>query len=255
MHRGEYSAAEIAQVGYVKKWSHSVYDGGTVKNYELKENPQVFIFDHTGKMVYDPVYGIDFERKAADFASEAPDWVLGDREFEVLETEARNIEKRNYLGTTLTDLQAKAESAEGKEKEEADYLLERLNAYASWIQGRAERKFEEGFPSEAEDLWREISKQFKDHEIGAKADEMQARFDGDEAWKNELLAEKMVRSFESSYYRIRPRESGGDPDKWERRYGRYVKQVEDRLETIREKYGETKVLARLKELAQRVGIG
>ncbi len=249
-----FSVAGIAQVPYVKKWPYPVYNKGTVNNYEMGGNPQIFIFDHSGKMVYDPKYGIDYERKVAKYASQAPDWLLGDREFEELSADARKVERRRDLGGLLTELSEKAQSGEGKEKEEAAYLVERIEWYAKWMNQRAEQKFADGFPSEAEEIYDDLEDQFRGHEIGEKAKEMVEKFRNDEAYRKELDAEKAIRRFERPYYRIKPKKEGDDPDRWERRYGRYIRQVKDQLERIGKDHSGTQVYERLKKLAARIGV-
>jgi hypothetical protein len=254
LHRGPEIPMELVRVARLKKWPYSIYTGGAVKGYELGGNPQPFIFNHEGKMIFDPKYGVDFMAKTSKFADEAPDWLVGAREFEHLDSEARAIESRRNMGSVLTDLEEKVKTAEGKEKEEAEYLLGRLTWYAEWLNKKAAQKIEDGLPSEALDTLDQIGKLFRGHEIGDKAEEEEKQRKADKDFKEELSAERAAENILKVFYRIQPKKDGEDSDKWAKRYGSFIKQSESKFKDLEKKYGSTKVFNRIKEIVADLGI-
>ncbi|MHC5040588.1 MAG: thioredoxin domain-containing protein, partial [Planctomycetota bacterium] len=147
MYRGAGTHGAIGRVARLKKWNFPVYNEGTVTGYELGANPQIFIFNYSGKMVFDPKYGVDPEKKAEKYSAEAPDWLVGDRKFEHLKAKAKTIASHRNLGKVMEDLEKTVSSASGKEKEEAEYLVGRLKGYAEWRTKKAVQKYEDGYPS------------------------------------------------------------------------------------------------------------
>jgi len=254
LHRGSETITEIVRIARLKKWPYSMYTGGSVNGYELGGNPQPFIFNHKGKMVFDPKYGVDFKAKTLKFAVDSPDWLVGAREFEHFGTEGRAIEGRRNLGSTLEALQEKVKSAEGKKKEEAEYLIGRLTSYAEWMNKKVAEKIEDGLPSGALDLLKEIGKLFKGHEVGTKAAEEEKQKKADKDYKNELSAERAGDSVLAVFYKVKPRKDGDDLDKWRKRYGRYYSKAESKFSALEKKYAGTKVVERIKAIVADMGI-
>ncbi|MHC4598331.1 MAG: hypothetical protein ACYS47_04940 [Planctomycetota bacterium] len=154
------------------------------------------------------------------------------------------------LGKIWTEIEAKAKESEGKEKEEAEYLIGRLKWYVGWLNAKAKGKIEDGRPSEAIEIYTNLTKLFRGHEAGDKAEETKGQLHADAGFKKELGAESYVKAIETAFYKIRPTREGEDMDKWTKRYWKYVKQVRSKVASMQEKYGNTKVFKRIQELTR-----
>jgi hypothetical protein len=250
MHKGTGAASQIARVARLKKWNFPVYNDGDVGNYERKANPQCFIFNHKGRLVFDPKYGVDPERSAGKYASEAPHWLLMGREFTDLSAKAKLVAKMRDLGKVWGEIGEIAKGAEGKQKEEADYLLGRLKWYSEWLDAKAKAKIEDGRPSEALDVYKEMATLFRGHEVATKAEDTKAKCEADGAFKKELAAEKQVKAIETAFYKVKPPREGESDDRWRKKYGKYIKQVRSKVASMEKKYADTKVFKRIHELTK-----
>ncbi len=100
--------------------------------------PRAFVFDHTGKEIYDGSPS-GAEEAAAKALKSAPALWLGGATFEKLKPLAAQVERKDKLGAAATSLRAKLEAPETDEvmKAEAQALLQIIEGYASGAKASA----------------------------------------------------------------------------------------------------------------------
>lgn len=254
MFRGEGSTGEISRLARLKKWTFSVYNTGTVENYTLQANPQVFLFDASGALVFKPTEGSKVERKATEAATAAPDWILGAFDYKIFVGETKSVAARKNLGATAAMLEDKLKDAQdGDEKTEATHLLGRLKWYAGRCEARWKRLLDDGRPTEALAALKQLGAEFKGHALGDQAAEAEKGLMSDPSFKSELGAEKQAKAIEDAFFKVKPRREGEDEKKWESKYGRAVKDIQTKLAALEKKFGETKVFARVRALVAEIG--
>lgn len=249
MHRGEGSEAEIAWLVAAKKWPFPVFKDGFVKDLALGANPQIVVFEASGKVAFAPSDSGDFTKVMNAKVAEAPDWLLGGGPFAKMAAQAKEVLARKNLGKVLTEAVEKSKSEDEKEKEEAEQIADRLKRYADGLAARATRWVEDGRPAEALEILKTLSEQFKDSDIGKKAAEDYAKQKDDEAFKKELEAEKLWKAIEPSFYKVVPPKKADDPEKWRVKNAGVLKPILDKLAALATKCGETKACAAYKKRA------
>jgi hypothetical protein len=159
----------------------------------------------------------------------------------------------HVFGDRLAAL-VKSQSADEKEKEEAEQIVERLKRYAGVLKARAKRWTEDGRPSEAQELLKTLSEQFKDSDVGKEAADQLAKDKEDEAFKKELEAENLWKGVEPAYYKIVPPKKGDEAEKWKGKNAGVLKPILDKFTALSGKYGETKACQAYKKRAAWMGV-
>ncbi len=254
MHRGMAKNVEIALVPFEKKWPFPVYSGGSVKGNDKNTNPQSFIFNSKGELVFDSRFETDTDKALLKAAAEAPDWLAGDKAISKLSAQQKAVLSRKDFGKTLLELEEKEKSEDAAEKEEAAYLAERLENYAEWLNAKAVQKLNDGKPTECLEVLKEISVLFKGHEIGKKAEDQSAEKKKDDAFKKELAAEGVAKTIEKTYFTIKPRQADEDGEKWKKRNARPFGQIKGSLETLKKTYSSTKVFQAVSGMVAELGL-
>ncbi len=254
MHRGSGRNLEIAQVAVDKKWPFPVYNGGVIKGNDRNTNPQSFIFDAKGDLVFDSRFESDTEKALAKFGAAAPDWLLGDKAIAKLTVQHKSILSRKDLGKTMVELAEKLKSEDAAEKEEAEFLSKRLEWYAGQLKARASQMLADGRPTETLAVLKEIAAQFKGHDIGKTAEDESAEKKNDAAFKKELAAESIGKNVEKAYLSVKPRKSDEDEEKWRKKNAKPLGQIKTCLDSLKKSYSDTRVFQVAAEMAAEFGV-
>ncbi len=236
------------------KIGFSWYSGGDVKGNKSNGIPMFFVFNPKGEVAWEGHDPSGMESAAEVELKNAPDWLAGPRQYEKLKAEARKVASRQGLGTVAKDLRKKAESADEKEKSEADELLGRLQKHAERLMKRAEEMAAEGDPLGAIEIWKSLAKDFKGDEIADNAAKAEKDKGADAAFKKELEAAKIFDQIEKAVEKMDLPGHGEDVDKWKKKNAAAVNGLVAAFKKIESKYPDTKVCARAREFMKILGV-
>ncbi|MHC4600085.1 MAG: hypothetical protein ACYS47_13870 [Planctomycetota bacterium] len=235
------------------KINYSIYGGGRVKGCDFSGIPKVFVFNWEGKLKWDGRH--DGMESAIDVnLMDAPDWLVGPRNYKAVKSEADKLRKRKSMGAATKALRKKAESDDPAEKEEAAELLARVLKYVARERARADACVEAGDPLKAQGIWKRLAKNFKGDEAGDAAAALEKEKKKDASFKRELAAAKIVAKMEAVADRIKPRRSGEARDKWRTKNAGMLGKILGLFKSLEKKYEDTKVYERARAMAKGLGL-
>jgi len=229
------------------------YNTGYVDFKGVDGTPTVFFFDAAGDLVHKGFFA-GHEKELEALLEKAPDWVTGPRDYVHVGAEAQKIRNRSALGSASHSLRVKAVSDNPAEKEEASFLLERLEKYAESLGKRARAKAACGYPRKSLDLWKGIARDFKGDRIGDEASRTEKGLSDDPSFQRELDALKRFRMLEKLASRLKARFRGQPVENWRKKNKVLLHQLRAAHIALAKKYGDTKVCARAGEFLNRLGV-
>ncbi len=125
------SEAEIKTLAKDKGAEFTIVSNGEYPRKQISGIPRAFVFDHTGKEIYDgnPA-GAEAAAATAVLAVPAI-WFPADATFTKLKAQADQALSRKNLGQLLTSLRSLSQSTDDAEKTEAASIVQVLEGYAS----------------------------------------------------------------------------------------------------------------------------
>jgi hypothetical protein len=218
----------------------------------IESTPHAFVFDWTGKMVYNGSILKAIERTVQAVMETTPDWLAGPRKYEKVLAELKWVLARKKLGAAANSLRKKSLSADPLEKEEALELLARLTKYAADLERRATSRLDAGEPVEARGIWKRLAKVFQGDEIGDQAASAEKERAKSKPFKAEMAAFKLLQVMEKTAEKIRALRPGQKVEKWRTKYAAPLRQVEALFRKMETDYHETRVYLKAQLLLVRV---
>ncbi len=165
----------------------SVIDNGQLPGSNVSGIPRCFLFSHDGKVLYDGApMGVDSALDAAMKAS--PGALVTGHDFTKLGREAAAIgAQKTNLAATLKSVRKAAEGDKPEAKEDADFLLGRVTAWASDLATRCNDDRTQD-PARCQETVNRMVGLLKGDECGAPFEALQDELKTDKAFQNELKA-------------------------------------------------------------------
>jgi len=232
--------------------NYANYSDSFVGDIYIEGTPHAFVFDWTGKMVYNGSSLKAIEKTVQAVMETTPDWLAGPREYEKVLAELKWVLARKKFGAAAKSLRVKSLSSDPLEKEEALELLGRLAKYAANLERRAESRLQAGEPVEARGIWKRLAKEFWGDEIGAKAASSEKKRAKSKPFKAEMAAWKLLQVMEQTAEKIRALRPGQKVQKWRAKYAAPLRQVEALYKKMETDYGETRVYLKAQLLLVRL---
>ena len=176
---------DVIQFLRQQKVNFTVTSGGDVPGDTANTIPRAFLFDSKGRLVE---RGLPSELKAkipALVASE-PHWLAAGRDYTKLKPVAESLKTAKSYGPILKKLDGEMKGS-GPAAEEAKYLSERILGHGkSKLEKAKAMEGEDPFP--AQQLYTDISLQWKGSEPGTEAAKRLKELKGDKEFQKELKA-------------------------------------------------------------------
>lgn len=144
--------------------------------------PQIYVFDHLGKMVYGGRDKGEAEAAVEKALVLAPNLYAGEGPFVKLKAVAAQIEKKASLGAAAAGLRKKLDSEDAGEKAEAETLLKVLTDYAAVRQEGIEALKSSDPEAALADL-KTLGKEFSGDVLGTEANEAASKLSADPEFK------------------------------------------------------------------------
>lgn len=210
VHSQDGTQDEVVAVCKGMKINYTVVNGGQVKDHPVSGLPHVIVFDSKGDLIFEGRVGE--EEKALETAcKEAPDYLVGDHPYAKLKSQAAQVAARKGLGKVLVELRKLAEGTDEASKQEAGWLMERLEPYGKALLAKA-KDAETVDPERALALYQQASSQFDGDAIGTEASEAMKRLKDDPVFKKEMEAARMLKGVKASIEKLKPCHSNAPLD-------------------------------------------
>lgn len=228
----------------------SVVDGGDLPGAQVNSIPRVFVFDHTGKLVFDgnPHDG-KFNVAVKKAAGASPGFLIAGREFEVFAADADRIARmRSSIADTLQRLRVVLADPQAKGHEEAEFLLDSVS---HWSDGQYQKIASD--PTADALATRDILKQMlsllQGDELGEKFVELDAKLRADAGFDAEVSAAKLLNQIEE-YVRAKGLASGALSA---RRRAPAERTVRSRIGQLIDRYPKTRAAKKAQALLDKLG--
>ena len=215
--------------------------------------PKVFVFDHTGAIVFDGHPGDKaMDRAIVAALKRRPHPLLGDVKYTVMKAAAAHV-VAGRLGRAWTACEAKRKDT-GRAGEESKLLLANLDRYASSLQKRTE-KYRTEDPARCLAVLKKLKTEFAGCEISTAADAKLKELAGDKAFQTELKAQQMYAPIAAAFGKVPPRPADPrDRVRWQARWAGGIRQIKARVDQLKEQYPDSRFSAEAeKKLAQLIG--
>lgn len=222
---------------------------GRPQGDESRGIPQAYLFDWTGKCVAEGHPG-QMDSKIAELMARAPHFLTAGRSFKSSSVQdvAKKLNKNKGFGKLVDELDKIAKKASGDEKQEAEFLKERLVGYGASELAKA--KTSEGENAvDALGAYKVVSKLFKGHDHGTAADKRLKELKKDKDFQKELKAAKILKGVEMAAGQIKSNVKLNHPAN-----RKPVATIVKGLKYLKKKYPESKAYAKAQELASSLGI-
>ena len=146
---------------------YSIVKTGNYSKKQFKGIPHVFVFDWTGKEIFEGKPA-EAEAAAVKALKSAPALWLGEASFDKLKALAAQVEKKDKLGPAAVAVRAKLASTDAAEKTEAETLLKVLEGYSAQVKASAAAQREENADLYLSTL-DALAKEFAGDALGAEA--------------------------------------------------------------------------------------
>ncbi len=225
-----------------QKVNYTVTDGGQIPGNPVSGIPAAFLFDSSGKLV-EKGSPTQLKAKAQELVASGPHWLAAGREYKKLRPFAEALKKSKAWGPILKKLESEAKKG-GEAEEEAKYLSERLLGYGG-------KRLEEAKALESEDafaaqqLYTEVSAQFKGFEPAKAADDRMKELKKDKDFQAELKASTIAAQIRAECDKLVANQGKIDPEYAPNK--RTAATVRQMAAVLRKKYPESRASARLVE--------
>lgn len=185
------------------KVNFTVTNNGHVEGRPFKGLPKVFLFDHTGQLIFDGRPDEGFDKLVKEALKNAPDWLLGGHTFNKLKTQAAAVSARKGLGKVLGECRKLSADPDPDIVTEAGWLVGALEPFGrSQLQEAKDAEADD--PARALDLYARVSALFTGDPIGTDAADAVTRLKADPRAQNETAAATAVAKIEKASEGFRP---------------------------------------------------
>jgi thiol-disulfide isomerase/thioredoxin len=215
----------------------TVIDGGHLPGSNVRGIPRAFVFDHEGRLVYtgSPTR---MDEAVAEAVSRSPGFLVAGRAFSALTTEARALGRmRGNLARTIGRIRAAAASDDPAEKEEAAFLLDRLETWSQRQWDRLERQRTDD-PAAALETAEQMRDRLRGDPLGERFDKAYDTMRSDPAVRDAVKAADLLARVIAVADEIG---LSTDPEacRANRRHHQRIRQVAAGLEMLERKYPQT----------------
>ena len=244
--RGEAKAQAMA-IARSRGANYTITSFCRVPEANFRGIPHVFVFDHTGRVVFEGhPFDKRMERAIVAALKRRPHPVLGDMKYTALRGAAAKV-KSGKLGEAWKECSVKKD-ADGQAGKEASYLLARLEAHAKRLAEKAER-CRTTSPARCVELLKKLQRLYAGTPYGRKAAEKLQALSAEKAFQAELKAEREYRAIARAAGRIPPCPSNqAARATWARRFGSAAKRIKARVGRLKKQYPDSQFAARAEML-------
>jgi len=251
--QGDKGEAKTEAIAIARKRgaSYTIMSRAHVPEANFRGIPHVFVFDHTGKVVYEG-HPMDkqMDRTIVAALKRRPHPILGEMKYRELRAAASEV-KAGRLGQAWK-LCAARKDAEGPAGEEARFLLGRLDRHAQRVLTRTEGCRKDS-PGECMEMLTELRKQYAGSPHGDAAAKRLEALGAEKEFQVDLKAERMLRPIERAVGKIPPRpDDRAAQSSWKRRYGSAARQIKGRVESMKKQYPDSQFTQKAEELLARL---
>lgn len=227
----------------------TVINHGDLTGANVSGIPHCFLFNHEGKLVYEGS-PFDLDAPVESAVKNSPGFLVAGRTYQKTQKQAAAIGalKSNLTGT-LKSLRTLAKGEDATAKEEADYLLGKLNDFSERNMGKITKARSEDPVAAGETLARMVQL-FGGDELGAPFEALVKELKSDKAFQAELKAAGILGDVRAQAAKIGLESSPEDA----KRNRQAMTQIAENLKALLKKFPDTKAASQATELAKRWGI-
>lgn len=199
---------EVRNVAQSRGVNYTITERGSVKGgNDFSGIPHCMIFDHTGKCIYrgSPEGREPLVMRAV---AEAPPWILEGKKLSKLSSMNAALRREANFGNVLHQAREKTASKDAATAEEANYIVDKLTAYARKQLDDAKAK-KDSAPGAAWTLMSRVAASFKGSEPGKEAAELVAELKKDKDFQAEVKVWPMLENLKALESQLKTPEGGG----------------------------------------------
>ncbi len=236
--------AEAVAIAIRQKVNYTILSKANVPGkMSFRGIPKVFVFDHTGAVVFDG-HPADkaMEQAIVGALKRRPHPLLGEMKYTAMRAVATDA-KAGRLGRAWKACEKKAD-AEGRAGEEAKYLLANLKRYADRQKRRAEKQQTEA-PAKCLATWQELNRRYVGTEIAEQAGSKLKELAADKAFQAELKAERAYHPISIAFGKVPTCPKDGKARTlWQARWGGAARQIKARVDALKKQYPDSHFAAK-----------
>jgi thiol-disulfide isomerase/thioredoxin len=227
----------------------TVINQGDLVGANVSGIPHCFLFNHEGKLVYEGS-PFDLDAPVESAVKNSPGFLVAGRTYQKTQKQAAVIGalKSNLTGT-LKSLRTLSKGEDATAKEEADYLLGKLNDFSERNMGKITKARSEDPVAAGETLARMVQL-FGGDELGKPYEDLVKELKSDKAFQAELKAAGILGDVRAQAAKIGLETNPEDA----KRNRQAMTQIAESLKALVKKFPDTKAASQATELAKRWGI-
>lgn len=227
----------------------TVINHGDLSGANVSGIPHCFLFNHEGKLVYEgSPFNLDAPVESA--VKNSPGFLVAGRTYQKTQKQAATIGAlKSNLAGTLKSLRTLSKGDDATAKEEADYLLGKLNDFSERNLSKITKARSEDPLAAGETLARMVQLLGGD-DLGKPYEDLVKELKGDKAFQAELKAAGILGDVRAQAAKIGLETSPEDA----KRNRQAMTQITETLKALVKKFPDTKAASQATELAKRWGI-
>jgi thiol-disulfide isomerase/thioredoxin len=237
---GDAAGAKAAWTSHGGDASISVINGGDIEGSNVTGIPRCFLFDHEGKLVFDG-RPTEVNAKLEEAMKASPGALVAGHQYTKTARYAAQIGAlKTNLAPALKALRAAAAGTDAAAKEEAEFLLGRVDKFAEdrLAAVRAQRTAD---PVEASATLARMLGIFKGDELGKPFEGLLAELKADKAFQAELRAGSLLAEIEAQAAKLGLGGAGTPPKS-------ALVELADRVKALQQKFPDSTAAAKSKQL-------
>lgn len=222
--------------------NYTIYASGNIPGkMTFRGIPHVFVFDHTGQVVFEG-HPNQMDGAIQTALANRPHPILGDMKYVKLSAAATMV-KAGRLGAAMKECE-KYKDKEGPAGTEAAYLLARLEKHIRKLQAKADGDRELAPIGVMEGLTA-LKQQFEGTDIAVKAGETLKTLAADKDFQKNIAAEKEYRIIAAALSKVGSPASVAERATWAKQSAAAIKQIAARIKSMKAAHPTSKLTAQI----------